>query len=205
MNIKELRNRKLMTQTDLAEAVGVTIKTIRNWEKGVTTPKYDQVIAMNKVFGEDLSNPKPLQYLEEPQENYKTIPVSNQSVYATISPAMSDMTTLQPDTFIRIPMFSRGEFAVQVTGHSMKGYINNGDWAVIRKMNDPNRIIYGECYLIVTRANNLHTVKFLNEHEDTDLLWLSAYNSEQFNSQSIEKTDILELYQVIGRFSRVGS
>lgn len=38
-NIKELRKKVGLTQTALAEAVGVDIKTIQNWEAGRAIPK----------------------------------------------------------------------------------------------------------------------------------------------------------------------
>lgn len=149
---------------------------------------------------------KELSVLSESTENYKTIPFIATEVFATISPAMSDVVTLKPDTFIKIPMFSRGEYAIQVTGNSMKGFVNNGDWAVIRSITNKNKIIFGECYVVITRDDQLRTIKFLNQDKENDsILWLSPYNIEQFQSQSIEKTDILEIYQVIGIFRRIGS
>lgn len=41
--------------------------------------------------------------------NGKDIPAFQGHAFATISPAMGDVVTLRPDTFIRIPMFSQGQ------------------------------------------------------------------------------------------------
>lgn len=133
----------------------------------------------------------------------KDIPFYDIEVFATISSAMSDVVALRPDTFIRIPMFSQGQFAVQVTGHSMKPYISHSDWVVIRQITDRSEIIYGEPYLIVTKADNLKTVKFLKPGDSEDTFWLVPYNIEQFEPQEIKKSSVLELYRVIGVFKTV--
>lgn len=152
----------------------------------------------------DTNYGKPIPTVEEYKTEYaKTIPMYETEVFATISPAMSDVVALKPETFVNIPMFSRGEYAVQVTGHSMKGAINHGDWIVIRRIRNKNFIVFGEAYLVVTKSDNLKTVKYLNSHEDQSKLWLSAHNSEQFNSQEIEKEEILELYKVEGVLRRL--
>lgn len=85
--------------------------------------------------------------VEEPQADYKKVPAHSQKVFGTISPAIADTVALAADTFIRIPMFNKGEGAIQMMGNSMKPYINNADWIVIRRITDHNRIIYGECYV----------------------------------------------------------
>lgn len=133
----------------------------------------------------------------------KIIPFYNTEVFATISPAMADVVALKPDTFISIPMFAQGDFALQVTGNSMKGMINNGDWIVVKRITNKNAIIYGEMYLIVTKSDNLKTVKFVKQHEDESLLWLIPYNIEQFEQQTIEKEEILEMYSIAGLFRSV--
>lgn len=138
-----------------------------------------------------------------PDPNGRDIPYFETEVFATISPAMGDVVALKPDAFIKIPMFSQGQFALSVTGNSMKGFINHGDWVVIRQITDREEIIYGEPHLIVTKADNIKTVKFLKEGDTTDKFWLVPYNVEQFEPQQIKKSSVLELYRVIGVFKTV--
>ena len=134
--------------------------------------------------------------------NGKKIPYAGE-VYATISEAMADVVAYGPSTFVGIPIFSQGEFALQASGHSMKGFINHGDWIVVKKITNRNAIIYGEAYVVVTRGDNLKTVKFLKEHKDKNKLWLVPYNIEQFDEQTILKDDILEMYSVVGLFRKI--
>ncbi len=131
----------------------------------------------------------------------KEIPFFNQEVYGTISPVLDDYVTMQPYAIKKIPMFMAADGAVQVKGHSMKGYINNGDWIVIKKITNRNFIIYGEPYLVITKSDNLKTVKFVKESmDDPDCLTLTPYNIEQFEPQDIQKEEILELYSIVGLF-----
>jgi len=52
MKMIELRNRKGLTQDQLADAIGVTPHTIRNWEKGRSEPRLTigQVKALCKAL-----------------------------------------------------------------------------------------------------------------------------------------------------------
>lgn len=144
--------------------------------------------------------------LQDETESYnkKEIPfIDDVEVFATISPAMADAVAMRANTFGKIPIFSKGEFAIQVKGNSMKGYINHGDWIVIRRLYDADRIIYGEPYVVCTKTNDLRTVKFVKEHEDKNLLWLCPYNIEQFEAQAVEKEDIVEIYAIEGLFRNI--
>ncbi|MBK7219789.1 MAG: S24 family peptidase [Saprospiraceae bacterium] len=109
---------------------------------------------------------------------------------------MSDLITLRKSTFINIPMFSQGEYAIQVSGHSMNGFINHGDWIVVKRITNRDAIIYGEPYLVVTKTDNLKTVKFVKPSQtDPESLTLIPYNTDQFEEQDMPKDEILELYR----------
>lgn len=136
-------------------------------------------------------------------ENGKRIPFYDTDVYATITPSLSDTPTMKPSAFISIPMFSQGEAAVQVTGHSMKGFINHGDWLIIKRITNRASLIYGEPHLIITRSDSIKTVKFIKQADQDDHLTLVPYNIEQFDPQDIRKDDVLEIWRVIGLFRTV--
>jgi len=50
INIKKCRKKIKLTQVDLAKAVGVSLNSIQNWEKGVTTPKSKNLKKLHKVL-----------------------------------------------------------------------------------------------------------------------------------------------------------
>lgn len=197
-----LRNSGL-TQQEFADKIGKTRGTLNNWlKKGVS--KENWLLIESAIFGQTVSNYKePPPYVEIVAEG-KPIVVANTEVYATISPDMSDVVTMKPEAFINIPMFNQGEYAVKVSGNSMHPFIRHGDYIIVKEVVNKDFIIYGECYLVVTKSDNFKTVAFLNEiQEDQDVLYLSKYNTEQFTGQRIPKSEILKLFKVIGRFGDI--
>ena len=50
MNLKELREKKGLTQTDVAMAVGASLSSYRNWEIGVTKPTAENETKLKKVL-----------------------------------------------------------------------------------------------------------------------------------------------------------
>ncbi len=175
------------------------LSELKNGKKPLTP---DFVQSLNNKMKTDFKLIQPLQDFTD-TENIAgdQIPVYNVKVFGTISPVFDDNEILLPLAIKRIPHFSRADGAVQVNGHSMKGYINHGDWILIKKITNKEVIIYGEPYLIITKSDNLRTVKFVKEcTDDEDLLTLVPYNIEQFEPQDIEKNEILELYEIVGLF-----
>ena len=211
-----LETNKAKNKTDLAKKLDTTPQYIGNIMAGDRGPGkefIDKIIklypsAANEIYlaGSFEMHDSPINYNKSlpviPHDpEGKDIPVINTEVYAGIVQVLSGAMMLPPETFVRIPMFSGGEAAVQITGHSMKGYINHGDWVIIRRLTDQKSIMYGEPYLVVTKSDNVQTVKFIKPCDDEDdMLSLVPYNIEQFEPHNIYKEDILAMYRVIGSF-----
>lgn len=184
----------------VANHIGVTVSRLYNIMAG-KIKNFDKEFEQLKEIANKYENR--LQSLVS-DDNSKSIPLHDTEVFATISPAMADVVTMRPESFIKIPMFSQGEHAVKVSGNSMHPFIRHGDWIVIKEIVNRDFIIYGECYLVITKSDNFKTVAFINEiQEDQSILYLSKYNTEQFAGQRIPKEEILKLYKVIGRFGDI--
>lgn len=74
--IKRARERLHMTQSQLASAVGVNVKSVDNWEAGRTTPR-NRLGALEEVLGislgeEPAAAPGPLDDLLPVQEDWET-------------------------------------------------------------------------------------------------------------------------------------
>lgn len=212
--LRKLLETNNITQEEIANLIGVTRATVGRWinKTGLDRSKWLAIEeAINKKKGitqvdsyQKQITKMELNALDEKKGSYKTIPFIDQKVFATISPAMSDVITMKPETFIKIPIFSQGEYALEVSGNSMHPYIRHGDWIVVKEVLNKNFIIYGECYLVLTKSDNFKTVAFLNEVDyDEKVLYLSKYNTEQFKGQTIPKEEIYKLYKVIGKFGKV--
>lgn len=202
-----------LDQKGIGKIIGVgqsTVSTIMSGKTGLSTKSIKRI--MDRFPGEAEEfikgipawerKPKPLPEINH-DNNGKRIPFIDTDVYATITPSLSDVLTMKPNAFISIPMFSTGEAAVQVTGHSMKGYINHLDWLIIKRITNRASLIYGEPHLIITKADSIKTVKFIKQADQDDRLTLVPYNIEQFEPQDIRKDDILEIWRVIGLFRTV--
>lgn len=51
MELKVIREKRGMTQQQLADAIGVVRSAVANWESGLSTPKVQQLPALSDVLG----------------------------------------------------------------------------------------------------------------------------------------------------------
>lgn len=51
MRLRELRNKSGLTQSEIANKLGVSGQTILNWENGIYEPKINQLIQLADLFG----------------------------------------------------------------------------------------------------------------------------------------------------------
>ena len=49
-NLKETRIKKGLTQMDICEAVGVSLPSYQLWERGISTPKPENLEKLNEVL-----------------------------------------------------------------------------------------------------------------------------------------------------------
>ncbi len=187
---------------DFAAVVGVHPSAITKVLKGGMAMPEDWKSKIKLKYKIDVNRYtiKPLEYIEQTTDGKAIAVYDETEVYGTANPVLSDHITMKPKAFVTIPMFSSGDAALQVKGHSMKGYINHGDWIVVKRIVNKEAIIYGEPYLVVTKSDQLKTVKFVKQGDSKDTLWLCPYNIEQFEPQEIEKSEVLEMYSVVGLF-----
>lgn len=55
-NIRLYRKQLRLTQTELAEKLYVTSQTISKWEKGISLPTLDNIIALSEIFSTSIDN-----------------------------------------------------------------------------------------------------------------------------------------------------
>lgn len=188
-----------LSQEEFSKQIGYNSTYVSKIMNGKHAINDKFVAKFNRLFKRDQ-----LAILRQSEESNNKVPYIGQEITATASMAMADALPITNETFVRLSMLSNAEFVLPVRGHSMKGYINNGDYIAVRRVINVNRIIYGEPYVIITKETNMRTIKFVNEDkENPRKLWLSPYNTEQFSSQSIEREDIYEIWIVLGRLTDI--
>lgn len=202
IDLKAYIRKKNLTQKQFAELTGIDIYQLsRIVTKKIRISNADIEKIRAKFPDFHLKEFKEIAVFDDIPQVGEEIPIYDAQVYGTISPSFDDHEILLPIALRKIPLFAKADGAVQVRGHSMKGYINNGDWIVIKRIMNKELIIYGEPYLVITKTDNYRTVKFLKESMDSPKHFtLVPYNIEQFEPQDIPKTEVLELYAILGLF-----
>lgn len=56
VSLKAARVNAGMTQPEAAERLKVTVQTLGSWERGKTSPKIDQIMAMCEMYGIPIDN-----------------------------------------------------------------------------------------------------------------------------------------------------
>lgn len=104
-----------------------------------------------------------------------------------------------PHTTCEIPFVSDVDLAMPVYGDSMYPRIKSGDIVLLKKISDPDTILFGEIYLIIT--NDYRTLKYIRKHEEESKLLLLSENVN-YDPVVILKESILHLFLYKGKFEK---
>lgn len=83
-NLKEIRKRRGLQQIDIAEKMGVSVKTISNWETGVRDPSTSNVIRLAEVL--DVPPVELIGHIESPVDDSRTYVMQDDSMSPEIMP-----------------------------------------------------------------------------------------------------------------------
>ena len=195
MNVKELRKRMNLTQSELAKLCGVNSRTIQNWEAGGVIPD-SSIKLLEGILKEHESD----SYL--PEKNLKKgVPYYNVDFVGGFDIMVNDQT-VNPDYLIDFPKYNRATCWCNITGHSMEPEINHGDIIALRKIEDIRFLPLGEIYAIVTK-NDMRTVKRIGPSKNPNSYMLIPTNkSPEYGPQELMKEDILFVFEVMGCMKR---
>jgi len=136
--LKELRERRGLSQYKLAELLGVSPSTVAAWEVGRNEPSYDMLRKIADVF--EVSVDYLLGKTDEPIPAYKKIedypwyravkhiPVYNGANAGDVGSFPDGSTVLR---WIGVPKNVPADFAIVVHGDSMEPKIHDGDIVVV--------------------------------------------------------------------------
>ena len=179
LKIKELRNKKNESQTALANKIGVSLRTVQNYESGdVDVPlKKLQLIAkhydvsVSYLFSEDNSG---VPY-ERVYPNFRSIPLVTQYAYAGYLGGFGDQEYVEQLPTVTFPLEAseKGNFlAFEVRGDSM----NDGT---------KDAIIEGDVLLGQEVAQDKWQYKFPTKHWG----WILVHKTEGILIKQISKHD----------------
>ena len=91
-----------------------------------------------------------------------------------------------------------------VYGNSMYPLFTSGEIIAVKAVANPEVILWGEAYLVVTNelANDTITIRQLHQHNDPDKIILRAANPAYNGDTVIAKNAIKKLYLIKGKITR---
>lgn len=214
LTIKQLREGKGWSQTELAEKLNVSLRTVQNYESdqdNLTQKK------LSKIYKTLQSDEFPTMVQEEKSDYSKSN--SDSAVWVpyydldfsggwTSEEIESEQ---KPSFFITAPEFERAEFACNLFGHSISNRIVHRSVIGLKEVFDwqtyfPTNEIYG-----VVMKNNLRTVKIVKRSKSKDgFLDLIPDPKPEHNNTGYEKEEVpisfvTRFFQVVawGCFERI--
>lgn len=168
VDIKWLRERKNLTQEEVAERVGVTKATVSKWEKGdIENMKRDKIAKLSEVFG---ISPLELLGMDIPKNAIPIGDIVRIPVLGYIAcgePILADENVTEyREVFIK-DLPKGNLFFLQAKGDSMEPKIPDGSYVMLRKQPDVEN---GEIAAVIVNGDNEATLKRVRKLDDTILL-----------------------------------
>jgi len=207
LTIKNLREEKRMSQTDFAQKMGVSLRTVQNWESNQDKIPIDKLNKIYTELGSKLELEERFNEInkdlvkEASQEYVKNIGVPYYDVdfMAGFLP-VDNSSKAVPDSYITHPFFKGCDYVVRASGQSMAKLISHGDAIGLTKVNNWQEFFpFGEIYAIVTK-DGFRMIKVITKGETEETFTLiskpTESKKEEFPPQQIKKSFILSIFKV---------
>lgn len=194
LDIKKYRKENGLTQEALAMKLGVTKRTIINYEKGELIPD-SKVKLFHHLMTDENAN-----LLLEPAETYgKGVPFYDLEFTASFFEVENNQTSV-PSSYISHPFFKGCDYVVRASGQSMAKVICHGDAIGLIKVENWRQFFpFGEIYAIVTN-DGFRMIKVVTAGENNETFTLISKptdsKKDEFPPQQIKKNTILHLFKV---------
>lgn len=188
LDVKGIRRKLGFTQTQLAQRLGVHLRTVQIWESGGAIP--ETKCALLRILMDD-NKTAPAE--EEPQG--KLVPLLPIAAYGgTLSDFSVAVREGDITDYIRSP-FKGAQFAIPVRGDSMAPEIPAGAVAFIRRINEKAFLEWGKVYVLDT-VNGVVIKKLFPADSPEKVKCVS--NNTTYQPFEVDGQDIISVYQVIG-------
>lgn len=187
--LKELRDKKGLSQAELASVIGVAQQTVASWEKEKSSPNYDILqniadyfnVTTDYLFGRDVPKKK----------KGAKIPVLGTIVAGIPIEAIEDIIDWEE---IPEAMARGGEYyALRVKGRSMEPKYLAGDTVIVRR---ESTIESGRVGIVLIGREDA-TIKKVTISPDG--ITLSAYNPDVYEPQFYSNKEVRELpVEIVG-------
>ncbi len=191
-NIKYLRQKKGLTQKEIAQHLKVRANTYSCYECGKTEPNTENIVRLARYFEvsiddlleTDLSKSVVKDDTEKIITRYNNEEQSFSNAIVPIKARAGYFSTLFQDEvkqvkYLKLPFFnSIGEKRTfEVEGNSMIPVFQSGDFVSCLSVDSPNKIISGKYYVVISKQDGFLIKKVINDKERQHYILISE-NSE---------------------------
>lgn len=189
-DLKALRESLNLTQQEFAAKLGVSVRSIQNWELGHNKITKGTVKLIETLFPEKLKDAEVAK-----NNNGHGIPVlTGVHTTGTVVSLFKDEHDEKPLFYLDAPEIKGCDYGVRVIGDSMYPLIRNGGYVACKTITNKDHILYGEIFHVITA--DYSTVKYIKKHPDNkDWILLVPYN-ESIDPTPMPKDQIIKLAQV---------
>jgi len=204
--IKIFRKNNNLKQDEFASKVGVTIRTIQNWERGEVIPssKYE---LLHSIMNDNVVNEKSApynitNYKPSIKEANSQIPFFNIDFIAGNSFESVDNNTTIPDYYMDIPDF-RGCVAFRAYSDSMEGLIKSGSILFGTKVEQWNEHLeFGQVYGIVCNDGRKY-LKYIKKFRENPKEYFCLESENKFYDEfEMPKKNIRSIWLIHGHLNK---
>lgn len=188
-HLKAARQAKHMTQTDVANYIGLTQGAYSNWERGETKIDGVQLSRLAELF--EVSVDYLLGKTDIPGNKYIRIPVLGRVAAGIPIDAIEEVIDWED---ISADTAGGGEyFGLQIKGHSMEPKISDGDVVIVRRQPDVDS---GDIAVVLVNGDDATVKKVKKSPQGVTLIPSNlAYEPMYYTNAEIESLPV----QILGR------
>jgi repressor LexA len=204
LDIKKIREKLTLSQSSLASLLGVSLRTVQNWEAGENIPKTKHEILRNLLNSEGLqvNEPQTETYTKNAgdtsSENTKTksIPLIPLDAVAGFGSGEMQIMEYDAERYI-VPEFAEvhTDFMIRVKGSSMYPKYNSGDIVACRKIPVETFFQWNKVYVLDTVQGAM--IKRIHKSEINGSVKCISDN-EKYEPFDISLSEIYSLAIVVG-------
>lgn len=200
-DVKAIREKVGISQEEFAKLLGVSSRTVQNWEAGKKVPDSKRELLL-KIANGDSSIQAPLKsmpYFGGDDGSVVSLPLIPLDAVAGLPGDDNDGVNLDGCEQYNVPEFSAkgAQYLIRVSGTSMLPKYNNGDLLACRRIDEITFFQWGKVYVMDTRQGML-VKKVFPDKDNADNILCVSENKEDFPPFSLPKEEIRSLSIVVG-------
>lgn len=199
IDVRAIREKVGISQEEFAKLLGVSSRTVQNWERGKTIPDSKREMLRKIAIDKTATPLKPQSYFGGDDGTVVSLPLIPLDAVAGLPTDDNDGVLFDNCERYTIPEFSAkgAQYLIRVSGTSMLPKYNNGDILACRRIDEITFFQWGKVYVMDTRQGALVKKLFPDKSNPDNVLCVSE-NKSEFPPFSLPKEEIRSLSIVVG-------